>query len=206
MPIWWEEWCKKKRAGFTYGPSQGVDGCFGGSSVVHLPDGTAKPVKSIKKGDIVLCKVTGATATVRCVLELHVPAGLKRMASFGNGLIITGMHPILWDGEWVLPREVIEEEEIEIEKVFNFILDGEDTLIVNGVTCSVVGHQGARVVHPFWGNKDRVVECMESVDKKGFHSGVVEIVGMIRDEFGTVYGFQSLDGRRIIGQCNKGVN
>ena len=160
---------------------------------MHLPNGTAKPIKDIQKGDVVLCNTAGATATVKCVLIIHVSTGRKPMVSFENGLVITPMHPILWDGEWLLPGEVVPEKEIGVEKVFNFVLEGEDSVVVNGIICSVMGTMISRkdIAHPFWGNKEKVVQCMKGVSAGGFDRGVVQIAGLLRNERGTVYGFRS---------------
>jgi hypothetical protein len=120
------------------------------------------------------------------------------MVAFENGLLITPMHPIVWDGEWALPYKVNQEKEVDVNRVFNFVLDNEETVVVNGITCSVLGHHGNATPHPFWGCKERVMQCMQTVDEEGFESGVVEIIGTIRNEHGTVYGFKSIDGREVV--------
>jgi len=182
--------------------SRGVDGCFSGTSIVHLSTQNAKCIKEIKRGDTVLCNDSGAVSTVACVVILHVPTGRKPMVSFENGLSITPMHPILWDGEWALPGEIIPSEEVEIDKVYNLILEGTDTVVMNGITCSVMGTRvdHRRIAHRFWGNKAKVIECLKAVDDQGYNRGVVEIVGMVRDERGMVYGFKSYDGRELVGK------
>jgi hypothetical protein len=54
-------------------------------------------------------------------------------------------------------------------------------------------------MHPFWGNWNRVARCFCAVDREGFKDGLVELADAVRnDSTGMVYGFESLDGRRIV--------
>jgi hypothetical protein len=200
-PNWLARW-REKQTYLAY--SAGVDGCFAGTTLVHTVDGQAKRTKDIRKGDRVLCNATGTVATILCVLTMPVRSGKRRMVAFANGLLITPMHPILWDGKWALPGRILPEAEAEaaVDRVYNFVVDREEgSVVVNGITCSVLGQrrEGSETAHPFWGDKERVVGCLREADGEGWERGSVEVEGTVRDEVGAVYGFRCADGRVVVG-------
>ncbi|KAK5063077.1 hypothetical protein LTR84_005153 [Exophiala bonariae] len=184
--------------------SQGVDGCFGGESLVHMDGGATKPVKELKKGDLVQCNDEGEIAEVKCVLVQQVAGGTKAMVKFENGLVITPMHPIMSEGVWALPKDMQDSHQVDAKRVFNFLLDKQHTIVVNGVVCSALGHhRKGHTWHPFWGNWHQVMSCMRRVDEVGFENGSVEIAGTVRDQkSGTVYGFRCIDGT-VVAQESK---
>lgn len=179
--------------------SRGVDGCFGGECLVYMDGGATKPVRELKKGDLVKCNDEGEIAEVKCVLVQQVATGTKAMVKFGNGLVITPMHPIMSAGVWTLPKDIQDSHEVDAKRVFNFLLDKQHTIVINGVVCSALGHhRKGHTWHPFWGNWDEVMKCMRRVDEVGFENGSVEIAATVRDQnSGTVYGFTCIDGRVI---------
>jgi hypothetical protein len=183
------------------GPSGGgvwVDGCFGGDSVVWMADGRHRMVRDLRKGDRIHCDTGSQTAEVQCVIAMHVKGCRAPMVHFPGGLAVTPTHPVLDNsGEWVPAETVHERRVVDIDRVYNFLLDRQHTIVVNGVICVVMGHGGS-MKHPFWGNWDKVAGCLCAVDREGFRDGLVELAGAVRNErTGMVYGFESLDGRRI---------
>jgi hypothetical protein len=176
-----------------------VDGCFGGDSVVWMADERHKLVRDLRKGDRIRCGAGGQTAEVQCVVAMRVKGCRAPMVHFPSGLAITPTHPVLDNsGEWVPAEEVHELRVVDIDRVYNFLLDRQHTIVVNGVICVVMGH-GGPMKHPFWGNWNRVARCLCAVDREGFKDGLVELAGAVRNEStGMVYGFESLDGRRIV--------
>jgi hypothetical protein len=176
-----------------------VDGCFGGDSEVWMADGRRKLVRDLAKGDRICCDAGSQTAEVQCVVAMHVKGCRAPMVHFPSGLAITPTHPVLDNsGEWVPAEKVHERRVVDIDRVYNFLLDRQHSIVVNGVICVVMGHGGS-MKHPFWGNWNKVARCLCVVDREGFKDGLVELAGAVRNEStGMVYGFESLDGRRIV--------
>lgn len=194
--------CRPQNQLGGYFNSLGVDGCFEGGSAVHMIDGESKLVRDLRKGDRVRCDVGGEMAEVTCVMVIHVSSGRIPMVQFPNGLAITPMHPILSGGIWMLPRDLQVFEFVECDRVFNFVLDRQHTLLVNGVTCVTLGHsREGHTRHPFWGDWDTVVNCLRRVDQRGFENGLVSVARTLRKkDSGLVHGFKSVDGRHIIAE------
>jgi hypothetical protein len=176
-----------------------VDGCFGGDGGVWMADGRHKLVRDLRKGDRIRCDAGSQTAEVQCVVAMRVKGCRAPMVHFPSGLAITPTHPVLDNsGDWVPAEKVHERRVVDIDRVYNFLLDRQHTIVVNGVICVVMGH-GGPMKHAFWGNWNRVARCLCAADREGFKDGLVELAGAVRNEStGMVYGFESLDGRRIV--------
>lgn len=184
-------------------PSFYVDGCFGGESTVHLASGEFKPVSELRKGNLIKCDLEGNTAEVACVMVLPVPKGETTMVKFENGLVITPMHPVISGGAWALPKDLVRPSAVKLCQVFNFVLDRQHTILVNGVVCSALGHRReGHTAHPFWGNWDSIVNCMKRIDGDGYEKGVVEVLGTTRKkDSGTVYGLRGTTGQLVAAEA-----
>eukprot|EP01084_Bolivina_argentea_P162040 282016_1 len=71
-----------------------------------------------------------------------------------------------YDLKWVIPKEIWKKEYRFQNKVYNFILNRNHTLNVNGYWCCTLGHnlKGETIEHPFWGNYDVITEFLHSND------------------------------------------
>lgn len=81
-------------------------GCFTGESLIEMRDGSKKPVHLLKKGDQV--KTPAGFATIRCLVKFKTANGMSKICTMEKGLKITPGHPIMHNGKWVYPREVVE--------------------------------------------------------------------------------------------------
>ena len=195
----WFHSCSISSSASAHGGGGGGDtGCFGGGSVVWMTDRRHKLVKDLRQGDRIRCDTGGQIAEVRCVVAMRIPGSRAHMVHFPDGLAITPTHPVLdSNGEWVPAEKMYESRVVDIDRVYNFLLDRQHTIMINDVTCVVMGHGGS-MKHGFWGNWDGVARCLRKVDPEGFRNGLVEVAGTVRNETtGLVNGFLSLDGRRI---------
>jgi len=142
-------------------------GCFAGSCVVFMPDGSKKRVADIKKGDVVNTgSASEQTATVICVVE-H-PAGGDVVTLTPSGLVITPWHPIDVEGNdaWTFPaKDSTAVHKKSTESVFTFVLDRAHSVVVNGVRCVTLAHtivtgNDARA-HPYFGSN----ACISDLQK-----------------------------------------
>lgn len=142
---------------------------------MHLSSGTSKPVASLVKGDIVLCDLNSSTsATVECLVSMPTPTGMCKMVTFENGLAITPTHPV-FDAVmgWVNPQDLKTPRVVECgEEVYNLVLEGGKSVVVNGVVCATMGHwREGDTGHEFWGDLEMVERCLKGVDGVGFKGG-----------------------------------
>merc|ERR1712087_754879 len=55
---------------------------------------------------------------------------------------------------WALPKHLLAVQKRYQDKIYNFVLDSNHTVNVNGNCCCTLGHddKGAVIEHEFWGN------------------------------------------------------
>lgn len=96
------------------------------------------PVKDLRKGDIVV-DMNGNTGAIVCVIKSKVEHGIISLANI-NGMLITPPHPIHFNGEWVHAGDVgIITDEV-CDYVYNFVLDTNHKMAINGVDVITIGH------------------------------------------------------------------
>lgn len=160
--------------------------CFHGECLVEMHDGATKRVKEIRKGDVVK-----GGATVVCVVRTDTGKTVD-MTRVGD-LLVTAWHPMRGDeGHWVFPCEV--EGAVVVrgasDVVYNFVLDRRHEVTVSGRVCVTLGHglTGPVVAHPYFGTRE-VIEDLEM--ERGWETGLVRLVGAVRDAEGLVCGIIS---------------
>ena len=144
-------------------------GCFGGNSIVHMKDGFKK-VSEICKDDIL-----ENGAKVICVINTIITKGLKSMVHI-NGLEITEWHPILdKNNTWIFPVENYEAKIVNIDMVYNFILDTKHIITINGTQCCTLAHgftDNAVISHTYFGT-NKIIEELCKID--GWKDGNITI-------------------------------
>eukprot|EP01123_Difflugia_compressa_P009176 TRINITY_DN295_c0_g1_i1.p1 TRINITY_DN295_c0_g1~~TRINITY_DN295_c0_g1_i1.p1 ORF type:complete len:183 (+),score=53.70 TRINITY_DN295_c0_g1_i1:576-1124(+) len=146
-------------------------GCIDGDCTVVTVDGDVKCVKDIKRGDVVEC-VGGTWATVVCVVKTVFKHNRVDVVRINGGLTLTPFHPITINGTWKYPLQLSPVVTIEKDVVYDFVLDNEHVIVVNGVGCVTLGHGlvGDVVSHPFFGSV-RVLEDLKKM--RGWREGMV---------------------------------
>jgi len=148
-------------------------GCIGGGCSVSMANGTIKKVEEIKKDDLV-SSTDGKSSKVLCVVKSYCHNGKAQLVELEGGLLITAWHPVRIENRWYFPCHLGKLVEKSCQVVYNFVLENEHVVIVNGVECVTLGHgfEGDVIEHPYFGTK-RVIEDLQNLS--GWDSGVVEL-------------------------------
>ena len=95
-------------------------------------------------------------ATVTCVLVTMVEDAVVVRLGADNGCALTSYHPVCVDGQWAFPKDLAAPEIISACTLYNFVLDRQHTLVVNGVTACTLAHdmRGAVIGHPYFGARE----------------------------------------------------
>jgi hypothetical protein len=188
--------------------NQRVGPCFTGECPVELADGLTVPVNMIKRGTLV--QTLQGPRKVAAVVKTCIPSGQLALCEIGDNLRITPWHPILHQGQWVFPADIITPQIGAAENIYSFLLQPSahadaHSMFIGGVHCVTLGHgltekneidagiatkdeTDARV-HPFFGSYDTILQSLSSLP--GFHEeeGVVECAGVYRDSDSLICGF-----------------
>lgn len=147
------------------------DSCFLGSSVLQMADGKEKAVRDVRVGEEVWCPRTGRGEKIALISRSSGPVD-HGMVELRNGLWITPHHPVRLDGaggEWVYPKDIAHKVVERKEILYNYVLEGGFTFMLNGVECLDLGHNkevfGERFeehpcFHPFWGT-EKIIERLQ---------------------------------------------
>ena len=144
-------------------------GCFGGDGIVHTKYGFKK-VSEIRKGDIL-----ENGGKVICVINTVITRGQKPMVNI-NGFEITPWHPILdKNGIWIFPIKSYEANIVNINMVYNFVLDSKHIITINDTQCCTLGHgfiDNSVISHPYFGT-NKIIEEFSKID--GWDNGDITI-------------------------------
>ena len=139
-------------------------GCFGSSSTVQVSRNSSfheTKVSDVKPGDLV--KVVGAkrfgnqgqnVAKVRCVVMYPCDPSIP-LIGLPGGCLLTKSHPVRIDGVWRKPQDIGIPAANPSDHVWNFVLEVNHILLVNGMECCTLGHgfQEEGVFHEYWGSR-----------------------------------------------------
>lgn len=137
-------------------------GCFTGDCWVRLADGVSKRVCELKAGDEVL-SWNGKTCRIVCVVKIKCLNNLATIVRLGN-IKLSPYHPVYIDGKWNFPIDISAPESIACDYIYDFVVDSEHVINIDGFECVTWGHsfKGDVIEHPYFGS-EKVVE-----DLKGF--------------------------------------
>ena len=146
-------------------------------------------IKNLKKGDKVVNN-HGQISTIVCVVKTHIPNNVTELVLL-NGLRVTPYHPIYQASKWVQPCKIKEPLCVYCESTYNFVLDCNHTMSIEGIDVITMGHNiidDDVLRHPFFGSS-RVIECLQQ--KPGWNEGLVELFDYnpIYDENGLISWF-----------------
>lgn len=148
-------------------------GCFDGSCVATMADGSLKRVDQLKKGDLV--RTSNGVSEVVCILKTVSFDGQAELVTLEGGVCLTPYHPVKLAGTWVFPCSVSKAELKECPAVYSFLLKNGSSMFINGTECVALAHgleDNEVVKHPYFGTQS-IVEDMKKMP--GFSAGVVEI-------------------------------
>lgn len=62
------------------------------------------------------------------------------MCTFENGLTITPGHPVVHEGEWKYPRDIVVPSTIACPFIYNLVISSDHIVTINGVELILLGH------------------------------------------------------------------
>ena len=163
-------------------------GCFAGSCQVKMADGSRTAIKDVLPGSSVWTP-TGPAAVV-AMLTCGSKARSQPMVQLEN-LCITPWHPILRNGKWVFPADLVPLQDRLIDTVYNLVLDSGHIVDVEGYQCVTLGHgfQEPVVKHEFFGTQ-AVIEDLKKLP--GWYIGLPvfkNLVTMREEASGLIVGW-----------------
>jgi hypothetical protein len=157
-------------------------GCFTGGSIVAMHDGSSKRVDQVMVGDSVLT-AEGTAASVKLVVEITAVHGKMDLVTLNDGLHITPFHPVVHNGEWVFPCTLVSPITTECERVFDFVLDQDHSMVIGDVACVTLAHgktDNDVVAHEFFGT-ERVLGALSKCDDYGTGHVVIPSTALTRN-------------------------
>lgn len=155
--------------------------CYAPECLVTLNDNSKMSVGDLKKGMMV--KTRNGPAEIKLVIVSRVKNHETLMCHFDSGLIISPYHPIIYNGKWTYPCEVVKPIKTRTPVIISVVLDKHHYLTVNNIETTTMGHnhKDDKVKHEFFGS-GKVLECLKN--HPTFEKGMVELPedGVIRDK------------------------
>jgi hypothetical protein len=153
--------------------------CFDGNGIICMWDGSLKKVKDIRKGDQFYNNI-GKTITILCVIKTKVKNGMAEMVKL-NDIMITPWHPVMnakgfirSDCSWKFPSELKKPEMVQIDYMYDFVLDSHHIVNINGLDVITLGHgyvDNPYLAHNFFGTHLVIDNLMKH---KGWKDGLIE--------------------------------
>jgi hypothetical protein len=116
-------------------------GCFGPECKIRLADGTTKPLHELNGTELVYQgdEITGSK--IKYIVCTEIPQGKKSMCKI-NELIISEYHPMYCtnSSKWVFPINLTKSEEIDINYMYNIVLESGFWVEIEGFKCASLGH------------------------------------------------------------------
>jgi len=98
-----------------------------------------KYVHDIKKNDLIQSNNKNGSK-VKCVIKHPCQNNKILLVELGEGLKITPWHPIRIGDKFYFPSTLSQEREYNYEYVYNFVLESDHIVKINGVECVTLGH------------------------------------------------------------------
>jgi hypothetical protein len=138
-------------------------GCYTGTASILLMDGSTKFAKDVQIGDKLAARhgPTAAVMTHTTVIGRHVQSARSwKLIKIGD-LMISSMHRIVFNGQWIEPsfHPAAEVVCVHDEALYNFVVDGCLLIQVNDILVSTVGtycegsHDFQWPTHELWGSR-----------------------------------------------------
>lgn len=151
-------------------------GCFTGSSMVYLLDGSIRRADACVKGDIL-----SNGSIIKCVVRTVINKEVK-MCQMGDTLCLTPWHPVVlpYDPDrnhWEFPcYNEGEPKEMFVDAFYDFVVEGEHQwALMDNYKVAMLGHgmtYNDVIRHPYYGTQE-VIRVLQS--KKGWETGLVDL-------------------------------
>ena len=143
-------------------------GCFNGSANIKMEDSSLKKVCNLAKGDIVF-----GGFRVKCVVRTPIQEKIEMVDI--NSLLITPWHPILVDGIWVFPIKECFSRHVNLDYIYNVVLEVGHIIILNDISVVTLGHGFTNndvVKHDYYGT-EKVINDLKKME--GWEKGLVNL-------------------------------
>lgn len=176
--------------------------CMTGESPVMLADGTQIRTDAVKRGTIVDSPRGPRTVAAVIKTPLSYPVALCTLGE----LRITPWHPIMHEGAWKFPADVVQPEYGFTDAIYSFLLQPSadadaHAMNIGGVACVTYGHGivfnevGETDVraHSFFGSYDKMLAAVASLPGFRDEDGVAQCGGVLRDANSLICGLVPLE-------------
>ncbi|KAG8753136.1 negative regulator of the PHO system [Serendipita sp. 396] len=147
--------------------NQRIGPCFTGECSVSLGDGQVARVDEIRRGSQV--RTPQGLRSVAAVVKTPIHGGQLELCNIGN-LRVTPWHPIMHNGQWTFPADVVPPTLQAADAIYSFVLQpssnpNSHAMMIEEITCVTMGHgivDGEDVrAHPFFGSYDKLEKLGE---------------------------------------------
>jgi hypothetical protein len=148
--------------------------CFAGQCLVRMADDSHKKMSELIRGDSVWTPSGPANIVARVTCH-----AVKQQCVQLKDLIITPWHPVLYKGQWQYPIHLLKNNQfIELDTVFNLVLDKHHIIHVEGYDCITLAHNltDPVVAHPYFGT-DAILKDLEV--QTGWDTGIPTFQNLI---------------------------
>ena len=118
-------------------------------------------------------------------MKTLLPSGYSKICEFEDGLKVTPGHPVMYQGEWRYPREIVQPRVCPCDAVYNMVLDKDHIVYINDIPLILFGHNYTEGIlsHPYLGSQ-AIVEDLQKLP--GWTEGLIEVNEgwMTKDERG----------------------
>eukprot|EP01047_Picozoa_sp_COSAG01_P023536 COSAG01_NODE_1427_length_10336_cov_12.761207_3_plen_994_part_00 len=168
---------------------QAPPSCYTGTASILLMDGTTKLAKDVQVGDTLLARSIGTMDHATTVMaRLTQSAQPRKLIKIGD-LMISAVHRIVYDGQWIEPpfhpgAEVVVTEEV----LYNFVVDGCLPIVANNICVSTIGtycegsHDFQWPTHALWGSQKIVDILRQHMSWPEIHFGKQDnLIAVLKD-------------------------
>jgi hypothetical protein len=113
-------------------------GCFAGYCKLKLFNRTEKRLDELTGNELVYLADNVAT-TIKYIVKMRYKN--TEMCRINNDLIISAYHPINIDNRWMFPINVSEPETLDIDYMYNIVLDNGYWFLINNIKCVSLAHE-----------------------------------------------------------------
>lgn len=116
-------------------------GCFGPECKIRLAGGFTKPLCELDGKELVYQGDGIECSKIKYIVCTEIPQGQKFMCKI-NELIISEYHPMYCTNSsgWVFPINLVKSEEIDINYMYNIVLESGFWIEIEGFKCISLGH------------------------------------------------------------------
>ena len=138
--------------------------CFDKNCDVLMFDNSLKKVKDIRKNDVV--KTPQGLTKVICVTKTICTNSTSQMVTVrDSGLVVSPYHPIRISNIWKFPIDCGEMNTRHCSAIYNFVLENNHIMIINGIECCTLGHNfqdNSVISHLYYGTNAIIDDLKKS--------------------------------------------